>query len=470
MNYLVKVRLTNLERYQDGNPTIEHRSESGNLYYLSKNSTAAREAGQLWSCNCMSWIIQKKRPCKHLKKDSRINDVLEDVKYPLDEAPGNINPKTGRAKGYAPNKEKASQEKIAVREKYEAKKVSQRSGMRYGFQLAKHYSNSDFLGAERTVVEVKYDGILGMLVDDKLYNRSGADITNRFPEIEHPSHVVLVGEVVILQENGLSDFHAMQERATDDTMKIRLRASTRPATFMAFDILERDDKDLTEMTFRARRILLEDWYNGTHYKGIELIDQIQIKGPEDIEKLKNKMAELGGEGLMVKDQDAVYRPVRGKSWLKVKTWQEEDYDILRFEDTGVGHGFVIYIKTGAHEQRVVCNDLEMEAKIRAGHKRATIKFLSKGEDGAMRFPSLKRLVNKVGLDLDDERGDQKQVDAAYLEEGLYWRIFHIIDKGDWNIHNPEGQSELSRKIARDLANAVINEYKPKTPTEIKNGN
>ncbi len=64
-------------QYRDGNPTYEVVSKSsGNTYYLSKNSTAAKNADQEWSCSCMAWIIQKKRPCKHLIADKRTAQVV----------------------------------------------------------------------------------------------------------------------------------------------------------------------------------------------------------------------------------------------------------------------------------------------------------------------------------------------------------------------------------------------------------
>lgn len=384
-------------RYRDGNPTYEATGSSGNTYYLSKNSTAARERGEVWSCSCMAWIIQKKMPCKHLLADKRVPEARghtgteskkEVTKAFAEYALGPTKP--------VGEKERASQVKIAKREEYEAKKVVNRSKMRYGFQLAHHYTRADFK-VGRTVVEVKYDGELGMLVDGRLMNRSGNDITNRFPEIESTDKAVLVGEVCILDSSGMSIFRGIQERATDDPLKIRLRSQAQPATFIAFDILEdrnlqKRPRDLQDSSFETRRRHLEDFLKRNPLKGVQLIEQIEVDSDDQIRTLLEKMRELGGEGFMVKDLDASYRANRNRNWLKVKTWQEEEFDVIRFEDTGIGHGFVIYIKSGEHEQRVVCNGIEMEKRIRAGHKRVEIKFLSKGPDGAMRFPSLRRLM------------------------------------------------------------------------------
>ena len=53
--------------------------------------------------------------------------------------------------------------------------------------------------------------------------------------------------------------------------------------------------------------------------------------------------------------------------------------------------------------------------------------------------------------------EQKEVDKAYVEESLYQKIFQVQQKGDWNVHDPAGQAELARAIARKLANSILDE-------------
>ncbi len=52
---------------------------------------------------------------------------------------------------------------------------------------------------------------------------------------------------------------------------------------------------------------------------------------------------------------------------------------------------------------------------------------------------------------------QKEVDKAYIEESLYNKVLRVLQKGDWNVHNPAGQSELARAIARKLADSILDE-------------
>ena len=57
--------------------------------------------------------------------------------------------------------------------------------------------------------------------------------------------------------------------------------------------------------------------------------------------------------------------------------------------------------------------------------------------------------------------EQKEVDKAYVEESLYWKIFRMLNRySDANIHNPEGRSKLARNIARKLVDTLLDEELP----------
>lgn len=96
-----------------------------------------------------------------------------------------------------------------------------------------------------------------LVEDGRLINRKGRDTTNQFPEIRVGPAVVLVGEIVILQ-NGLSQFHMMQLRNTDNPKEVALRSKPYPATLIAFDVLEVKGQDFSKDPLSARRKLLEN--------------------------------------------------------------------------------------------------------------------------------------------------------------------------------------------------------------------
>ena len=111
--------------------------------------------------------------------------------------------------------------------------------------------------------EVKWDGIrlLADVTDRlRLWTRNENDATIAWPELESaaPGRDLLVdGEVIALNDRGLPDFGVLQDR-----MHVR-RASTAerkaqqlPATFMAFDLLRLDGRDLDRLALVERRALL----------------------------------------------------------------------------------------------------------------------------------------------------------------------------------------------------------------------
>ena len=111
--------------------------------------------------------------------------------------------------------------------------------------------------------EVKWDGIrlLADVTDRlRLWTRNENDATIAWPELESaaPGRDLLVdGEVIALNERGLPDFGVLQDR-----MHVRRAATAErksqqlPATFMAFDLLRLDGRDLHRLPLDERRALL----------------------------------------------------------------------------------------------------------------------------------------------------------------------------------------------------------------------
>ena len=360
----------------------------------------------VWSCSCVGWTRHMpRRDCKHIKgkRGQQMDRGSETHHGGLGSTPSvsertrpvsaDSAPTAKSALKAVASREEAADVARVKREEVQAKKTSKLGRMRYGFQLAHTYEPSDLAHGE-WVAEIKYDGELAMWVDGRIINRSGNDVTDRFPEVHIGTDAVLVGELVVVDENDMSQFKQMQERSTDDPIKIRALARAQPATFMAFDMLETPaGEDITSRPFRERRLLMVakvtfDGRNGRFRK----VDQIPIESSADVLVVVNECRKRETEGVMLKNMNAPYAARRGRNWVKAKTWQEREFDVVRFEDTGIGYGFVIYVVNNGREQRINCGSFQMRQKIRAGHKRVEIKFLSESEDGAMRFPSLRRLM------------------------------------------------------------------------------
>ena len=111
--------------------------------------------------------------------------------------------------------------------------------------------------------EPKWDGFRCIVFRDgqemELGSRNERPLTRYFPELvgsllaNLPERCVLDGEIVIVGQSGL-DFDALLQRIHPAASRVKLLASETPSSFVAFDILALDDKDLRGETFGSMRL------------------------------------------------------------------------------------------------------------------------------------------------------------------------------------------------------------------------
>ena len=169
--------------------------------------------------------------------------------------------------------------------------------------------------------ELKWDGVraLAVLAGDRvrLYARSGAEITAAYPELgslaEVAADAVLDGEIVVLDAASRPSFAALAERMhVRDRARATSLAAATPVTYMIFDLLELDGRDLTGMPYRQRRQVLEQLVPG----GARwLVPPSFTDGPATMAAATEHTL----EGVVAKRLDSPYRPgARSNDWIKVK--------------------------------------------------------------------------------------------------------------------------------------------------------
>ncbi len=168
------------------------------------------------------------------------------------------------------------------------------------------------------VHEVKWDGmrVLADVNDGRLVllSRTGRDVSVSFPELhglaETYDDLLLDGEVVAL-DDGIPSFAALAERMhVSSARKAAQLATTRPVTFMAFDLLRLFGSDLTSQPWSARRELLER---------LELRSSAWQVPPvyDDGEELFEATRDQGLEGVVSKRRSAPYAAGRRSAdWRK----------------------------------------------------------------------------------------------------------------------------------------------------------
>jgi len=180
--------------------------------------------------------------------------------------------------------------------------------------------------------EVKWDGYrLAVHIERgkvRILTRGGHDWTTRFPTIAHDAlelgldSAILDGEAVVLDEQGASDFGALQRALGGRGGK----SSAAGALLYAFDLLYLNGRDLRALPMVERRAMLAELICKQH-SSIRLSEDVDADGAAFV-----KLAcQMGLEGIIAKRRDAPYRSGRGGDWLKVKCVQSETFRIVGWE-------------------------------------------------------------------------------------------------------------------------------------------
>ena len=160
--------------------------------------------------------------------------------------------------------------------------------------------------------EPKLDGFRAVaFVDGEdifVQSRNGKPLGRYFPELRFPEgRYVLDGELVIRAEGGGENFEGLQERIHPAASRVARLAEETPATFVAFDILARDDDSLLDAPLTERRAILEDVAGAP----VELI-------PSTADRAEAEPWLQTAEGVIAKRADAPYKPGERVGMVKVK--------------------------------------------------------------------------------------------------------------------------------------------------------
>jgi bifunctional non-homologous end joining protein LigD len=198
---------------------------------------------------------------------------------------------------------------------------------------------------EQWLHELKFDGYRLLCVIQKgsarLITRRGKDWTQRFPSVAKAAeelpvkNAIIDGEVVALDDRGISSFQMLQRALKDGT--------TDALVFYAFDLPYADGHDLRQAALvdrkeKLQRILTTD--GG--------IDEGVIRYSEHIfgdgQRVLTGACRHGLEGIVSKLNDSPYESRRTKTWLKLKCHSRQEFVIggmTRPKGTRTGFGALL---------------------------------------------------------------------------------------------------------------------------------
>jgi bifunctional non-homologous end joining protein LigD len=185
---------------------------------------------------------------------------------------------------------------------------------------------------EEYIYEIKWDGyrIISYVNGSKVRmdSRSALDYTKKYPPIAKAlkdlgHKMVIDGEVVVFNEEGLPNFDALQLYNGHDT----------PICYCVFDILWLDGYDLRELPLLERKEILRNLVEGN--------DTIKFSESfDDGPALYEQMLEKNLEGIVAKKKDSEYiEGNRGNDWLKTPTRKRQEFVIGGWAESDKARSF-----------------------------------------------------------------------------------------------------------------------------------
>ncbi|WP_373055557.1 DNA ligase D [Zunongwangia sp. H14] len=330
-------------------------------------------------------------------------------------------------------------------------------------------STKEIFNDPEWIYELKWDGYrLIANIDNgnvKIHSRNGISYNSKFPNLvkdleQVQQDVILDGEVVVLDKNGMPVFQELQNY--DSTTKGALR-------FYVFDMLYLNGHSMLELPLLERKSLIPDVLEETN---ISLYcDHVEGMGSA----FYKKAIDAGMEGVIAKKADSTYTPgYRTEHWLKIKAMESQEAIICGYtesdKDSSVFRSLILgllennklkYIGncgTGfSHaEQKELLEQLKaleteenpFEKKINLKGRKPVwvrpeliceIKFSEWTKSGNMRHPSFKGLrqdkniteIHKEKKTTNPEEAPETEIGSNQLEIGGIPVSFTNLEKVYW---------------------------------------
>lgn len=174
--------------------------------------------------------------------------------------------------------------------------------------------------SDEWLFEVKWDGIRAISYvsgELSIRSRNQKELIGKFPELSElgdlTSNIVLDGEIIVMKD-GKPDFQTLIQRFQNTKQNdIKYMSAKFPATYVIFDILEKDGKELSDTPLIERKRFLEN--SVKEGKSAVLSMFVEDTG----EAYYRAVLEKGLEGIMAKKKSSPYESgKRSNNWLKIR--------------------------------------------------------------------------------------------------------------------------------------------------------
>jgi bifunctional non-homologous end joining protein LigD len=265
----------------------------------------------------------------------------------------------------------------------------------------------DVPDGEGWLFEPKFDGYRAIVAASgeqvRIHTRNGHDWTHRFPWVAAAiaaldlDGALLDGEITVIDADGRTDFGALQR-------SLEAGEGARHSLFV-FDLLATGGKSLRNLQLVERKARLERLLAGTGRHGrVHYTDHVERDGAA----MGAALRQAGFEGLIAKQTDGRYRSGRGRSWLKIKFAQRQEFVIVGWSPSSAVHRPFASILLGLHSP----DGLRYAGRVGSGFGARELEALSR------RFADLGRATSPLAGEVP--RAVAR--DAGWLEPELVAEI------------------------------------------------
>jgi bifunctional non-homologous end joining protein LigD len=171
----------------------------------------------------------------------------------------------------------------------------------------------------------------------RIFTRRGLDWTSKYGDLASAAaaldveSAIIDGEIIVLNEAGLSDFGALRSAITQRQHDLY---------FVAFAMLHLNDHDLRDMALEERREILASMMNpGGRIQFSETL-------PGEAKAIFHLTDQAGLEGMVSKRKDSKYRSGPSTNWLKTKSYAVSEFDLLGVERENGKPAFALMAERG----------------------------------------------------------------------------------------------------------------------------
>ena len=243
-------------------------------------------------------------------------------------------------------------------------------------------------GQGQVLYEPKWDGFRAIVFrgadDVYIQSRDLRPLDRYFPELHDallaalPPGCVLDGEVVITSPEGL-DFDALQLRLHPAASRVAKLAQATPSSFVAFDLLAVDGRDITAAPQSERRALLEKLLAGI---GPPIHLTPVTRDLATAARWLDEFEGAGLDGVMVKPLDAPYHPGK-RAMIKVKHARTADCVVAGFRFHKSGKDAVGSLLLGLYDDKGALQHVGVTASFTMAMRKQLVKELAPLRENAL---------------------------------------------------------------------------------------